>query len=369
MRSCFPSRVLAVDDDDATRRALAQALCGFGHDVEVARDAVEAQSKLQPGISLMVLDAEMPGLDGFGLARQVRAEPDWADMPILMVTGLDGQRERLRAVEAGVSDFIAKPWEMLELYLRSEALLRVKASGDAVKRERADLESEVMRRTQDLRRTLKDLAAAHDHTYQAHLDTIRSLVVAAEYKDVDTASHIDRIRWYADLVARGLGLPPHEVELIREATPMHDVGKIGIPDAVLLKPGPLTAAERVVMQGHAEIGARILGHSDAEVLRMGRIIALGHHERWDGGGYPQGLAGTDIPLPARICAVADVFDALTMHRCYRPALPNHEVLRRMLTERGRHFAPEIVDAFLDQLPDVERIQEEHRGLRLQACSA
>ena len=369
MKSRFPGRVLAVDDAAASRDAIAQAMGRFGHEVDVARDAVEAQGKLRAEVSLMVLDAEMPGLDGFGLARRVREQPEWADIPILMVTGLDSQRDRLRAVEAGASDFIAKPWEMEELHLRSESLLRVKASLDAVKRQRADLEAEVSRRTHDLRRTLDDLAAAHRHTYQAHLDTIRSLVHAAEYKDVDTAAHIDRIRWYADLVARGLGLAPHEVELIREATPMHDVGKIGIPDAVLLKPGPLTAEEREVMQRHVEIGVRILGDSDAAVLRMGRVIALGHHERWDGRGYPQGLAGPAIPLPARICAVADVFDALTMNRCYRPALPNREVVGMMRAERGRHFDPEILDAFLDQLPEVERIQGEHRELHLQACPA
>jgi len=349
-----------VDDEPRARDALAAALGRFGHEVEVARDALEAQEKLQASPSLLVLDAEMPGMDGFELARRIRSEPQWADIPILMVTGRDSHGDRLRAVEAGVSDFLPKPWELMELHLRSEALLRVKSSLDAVKRERADLEAEVSRRTSDLQRTLDDLAAAHRRTNQAHLDTIRALVHAAEYKDVDTASHIDRIRWYADLIARGMGLAPREVELIREATPMHDVGKIGIPDAVLLKPGPLTPAERLVMQGHTQIGARILGDSQAEVIRLGRVIALSHHERWDGRGYPQGLAGGDIPLPARICAVADVFDALTMDRCYRPALPDDEVVVYMKAGRGTHFDPELLDLFLESLPEVERIRTAYR---------
>lgn len=368
MRTSFPTRVLAVDDEPTARHALAAALGRFGHEVQVAGDALEAQERLREAPSLLVLDAEMPGMDGFELARRVRSEPDWADIPILMVTGRDSHHDRLRAVEAGVSDFLTKPWELVELHLRSEALLRVKSSLEAVKRERADLEAEVTRRTSDLRRTLDDLAAAHRHTHQAHLDTIRALVHAAEYKDVDTAAHIDRIRWYADLIARGMGLADREVDLIREATPMHDVGKIGIPDAVLLKPGPLTPAERAVMQRHTEIGARILADSPAEVIRLGRIIALGHHERWDGRGYPQGLAGGDIPLPARICAVADVFDALTMDRCYRPALPNEDVVVHMRAGRGSHFDPDILDAFLDQLPEVERVQavqrEAARGARI-----
>ncbi|HSW29697.1 MAG TPA: HD domain-containing phosphohydrolase [Longimicrobiales bacterium] len=369
MKTRYPTRVLAVDDEMTARDALATALGRFGHDVEVARDALEAQGKLRLDVSLLVLDAEMPGMDGFELAQRVRADPEWADIPILMVTGRDSQQDRLRAVEAGVSDFLPKPWELVELHLRSEALLRVKSSLDGVKRERADLEAEVSRRTGDLRRTLEDLAAAHRHTYQAHLDTVRSLVHAAECKDVDTAAHIDRIRWYADLLARGMGLSPHEIELIREATPMHDVGKIGIPDAVLLKPGPLTPAERLVMQRHTEIGARILGESDAEVLRLGRIIALSHHERWDGRGYPHRLAGKDIPLPARICAVADVFDALTMDRCYRLALPNEEVRSLMKAGRGSQFDPGVLDVFLGQFPEVERIQAAHRDRSLEARTA
>lgn len=317
----------------------------------------------------MILDADMPGPDGFDLARRMREEPEWADIPILMVTGLDTQRDRLRAVEAGVNDFIAKPWEMEELHLRSDALLRLKSSMDHVKRERADLAVAVTNRTRELRRTLEDLGAAHRHAYQAEIGTIRSLVHAAEFKDVDTESHIDRIRWYADVLARGLCLAPYEIELIREATPMHDVGKIGIPDAILLKPGPLTTGERRVMETHTTIGARILADSGADVLRMAGTIALAHHERWDGRGYPQRIAGADIPLPARICAVADVFDALTMDRCYRAALPNAEVIRMMRAERGRHFDPRILDVLLENLPAMERIQEEYGSRTLHLCHA
>ena len=366
--SRYPARVLVVDDDRQSRLAATQALLRFGHQVETAVDGFQAMAKLDREVALVVLDARMPGLDGFETARKVRDDATLNDLPILMVTGLDSKEDRLRAIEAGVSDFISKPWDLAELHLRSEALLRVRHAMENVKRDRAALEEEVARRTLELRRTLDDLAAATRHTYQAHLDTIRSLVHAAEYKDVDTGSHIDRIRWYADLLARGLGLSTHEVEMIREATPMHDVGKIGIPDSVLLKRGPLTTVERRIMERHTAIGARILGESDAEVLRLGRIIALSHHERWDGSGYPEGLAGRAIPLAARICAVADVFDALSMNRCYRPALPNSEVLALMKAQRGAHFDPEILDVFLEQLPEVECIQAEYREPRLHVCA-
>lgn len=150
---------------------------------------------------------------------------------------------------------------------------------------------------------------------------------------------------------------------------MHDVGKIAIPDAILLKPGPLTADERIIMERHTEIGARILGYADADVLRMGQVIAQSHHERWDGHGYPDGLSGMDIPLPARICAVADVFDALTVDRCYRPALPNDEAVRMMRAERGGQFDPDALDAFLDHFHEAERIQEAHRSRGLELAIA
>ncbi len=222
--------------------------------------------------------------------------------------------------------------------------------------ERAALDEAVDLSGAALRTTLEDLGAAQRRTYRAHLDTVRSLALAAESKDMDTAAHIERISRYSEVVARGLRLAPHEVELIREASPMHDVGKIGIPDAILLKPGPLTSEERRIMQEHPKIGARILQDYDAEVLRAGRVIALYHHERWDGTGYPEGLAGGKIPLEARICGIVDVFDALTMDRCYRDALPNDVVYEMMKDERGKHFDPVILDLFFEHRPEIERIQ-------------
>lgn len=355
-RSGFPSRVLVVDDSDITREAMLQALADFGHVGEAAGDGPEALAKLRLGISLILLDADMPGMDGFDVARAVRGDSEFSSTPIIMVTGLQRREDRLRALEVGVNDFVTKPFELLELYLRTEAQLKLKASFDAIEAERDSLEEAVERRVADLRRTLEDLGAAQRRTYHAHLDTIRSLVLAAESKDGDTAAHIERISRYAEVVARGLRLAPHEVELIREASPMHDVGKIGIPDSILVKPGPLTAEERRIMQEHTRIGARILQDSDAEVLRIGRVIALSHHERWDGRGYPEGLERSEIPLEARICGIVDVFDALTVDRCYREALCNEDVYELMRSERGRHFDPEILDVFLQCRPEIERIQ-------------
>lgn len=356
VRSNFPSRVLVVDDSETSRDTMLRALETFGHVGEAAVDGIEAVAKLRLGIDLILLDADMPGMDGFDVARTVRADPERSSIPIIMVTGLDSREDRLRALEVGVNDFVTKPFDLVELHLRTEAQLKLKASCDSVERERAALEEVAEQRVADLRTALEDVSAAQRQTYRAHLDTIRSLVLAAESKDADTAAHIDRISRYSEVVARGLHLAPHEVELIREASPMHDLGKIGIPDSILRKPGPLTSDERRVIQEHPEIGARILQESEAEVLRVGHVIALGHHERWDGKGYPAGLAGLEIPLEARICGVVDVFDALTTDRCYRDALSNDEVYAMMEDERGRHFDPAILDVFFEHRLEIEEIQ-------------
>jgi cyclic di-GMP phosphodiesterase len=360
-RSAFPARLLVVDDSEPYRNAIVSALASFGHVVESAADGIEAVAKMRLGIDLILLDADMPGMDGFEVARAVRDDPEFSSTPIIMVTGLGNHEDRLRALGVGVNDFVTKPFDLVELHLRTEAQLRLKASFDALKKERSELELAVERRVADLRSALEDLGAAHRRTYRAHLDTVRILVQAAEYKDVDTAAHIERIGLYSEVVARGLRLAPHEIELIREGSRMHDVGKIGVPDAILLKPGPLLPHEREVIEEHPKIGASILQESDAEVLRMGRVIALNHHERWDGLGYPAGLAGTEIPLEARICAVVDFFDALTMDRCYRDALPNHEVYEMMERERGRHFDPTVLDVFFENRDEIERIQQSFFG--------
>jgi putative two-component system response regulator len=355
------ARVLVADDQEETRRVLQRALASLGYEVEVARDGIEALAKLPLGADLVLLDARMPGLDGFEVARRIRADPERCDLPIIMVTGLDSREDRLRAVEAGVSDFIAKPFELTELRVRTESLLRLKEATDALKRHRAELEQTVAKRTADLRLALDGMADAQRSTYAAHLDTIRRLVIAAEYKDRDTAAHIERIGLYSELVATRLNLPPGEVEIIRYASPMHDVGKIGIPDAVLLNPRKLNAEEWEIMKKHTAIGARILHGSLSPVLKAGETIALAHHERWDGSGYPDGLRGEDIPLAGRICAVADVFDALSTNRHYRDALPNETVWEMLQAEKGRHFDPRVLETFVGARDAVEAIHKQSQG--------
>lgn len=353
-------RVLVVDDDPGSRRALERVLRALNYQVEVAQDGVEALAKLRLNIDLVVLDAAMPHMDGFAVAEKIRGNPDWFDLPIIMITGLDRREDQLRAIEVGINDFIRKPFDITELRLRSGWLLKLKEAHDALKGHRAELERTVEERTAALRIALEDIAEAQRRTYRAHIDTIRRLVLAAEYKDFDTAMHIERIGLYCELLGRALNLAPHRVEILRYAAPMHDVGKIGVPDAILVKAGKLSPEEWKVMQQHTLIGARILSGSPSELLQVGEVIALSHHERWDGKGYPHGRRGEDIPLEGRLCAVADVFDALTTDRPYRTALPTSKALQMMRDERGKHFDPDVLDTFFQCVPQVEEIRDRVR---------
>ncbi len=360
MRSSV-QRILVVDDVDQNRVLLGSLVESLGFAVEMARDGHDALAKLALDVDLMLLDVMMPGIDGYEVARRVRADAKFHDLPIIMVTALDSREDRVRAVQAGANDFIAKPIEKTELVVRIGSQLKLKEAQDDLKRHQAELERKVEERTEALRRALETLADAQLKTYQAHLDTIERLVLAAECKDHDTAEHIQRMSRFGIVLAEALNLPPGEVEVLRYAIPMHDVGKIGIPDAILLKPGRLTPQERTIMNSHTLIGGRLLAGSASSLLQAGEVIALTHHEWWDGNGYPKHLHGEDIPLPGRICAIADVFDALTSDRPYRPALPNEQALELMRQGRGSQFDPDLFDLFLAHFDHILEVQASFRG--------
>ena len=204
------------------------------------------------------------------------------------------------------------------------------------------------------------MAHARRVAYEAQLETVERLAMLAEYKDKVTGRHLQRMSEYSAVIARGLNLPPDEVELILHASRMHDVGKIAVPESILRKPAALDTQEWAVMREHSTIGSRILENSESELLQAGCVIALHHHERWNGGGYPSGLAGDDIPLWGRICAVADVFDAVTSERPYKPAFPNEEALQLLRDGRGKHFDPKVIDAFFDCLQDILAVQDKFK---------
>ena len=349
-----------IEDEAVTRTITERLVRSFGYDVEVARDGAEGLAKLSPDVDLVLLDIVMPGMDGFEVCRRIRGAENGADVPIIMVTGSASRADRLRAVEAGANDFIEKPVDATELRVRSASLLKMNEAQHALKLYRDHLEELVEERSASLRLTLYDACDAQHRTYLAQLETVERLAMVAEYKDKVTARHIQRMSEYCAILARGLKLPPDEVELVLHASRMHDVGKIAIPDAILRKPAALDRDELAVMRQHPEIGASILDKSTSRLLQAGQLIALHHHERWDGSGYPRGLQGEAIPLWGRICGVADVFDAVTSERPYKPAYSNDEGYRILRDGRGRRFEPRIVDVFFDRLDEIARAQEAFR---------
>jgi putative two-component system response regulator len=355
-----PRRILVVDDVEQNVALLAGLVRSLGYEVETARDGLEALAKMVLGIDLVLLDVMMPGLDGYEVARRVRADPRTQDLPIILVTVLDSREDRLRAIQAGASDFIAKPVDKSELLVRIASQLKLKEAQDALKRSQAELEERVALRTEALRLSCEEAADANRRTYGAHVDTIRRLVLAAELRDPDTARHILRISRYSTVLARALHMSPGDTEVLGHAVTMHDVGKIGIPDAILFKRGALTDEERTIMESHTLIGSRILANSPSELMQLGEIVALTHHERWDGAGYPRRLRGEELPISGRICAIVDVFDAMTTLRPYRTAMPVDEVLKEMKRGRAQHFDPALLDLFFANLSEVYEVRERLR---------
>jgi putative two-component system response regulator len=353
--------VLVADDDEMIRTLHADFVQGFGYRVELASDGIEALAKLGLGVDLVLTDAHMPNLDGFDVARRIRETRSAQELPIVMVTSLDAREDRLRAYEVGINDFINKPVDHTELRLRLKWLLELKSAQDQLMASQAHLEATVERRTSELRHALEDVTYAQRLVQEGHLDTIHRLTLAAEYKDHDTAGHIERIGRYAEVVASAMHLAPGIIDTLRHAAPMHDVGKLGIADNILLKPGPLTDEERTIMNTHTTIGAQILAGSTSPVIQMGERVALSHHEKWDGTGFPQQLSKEEIPIEARICTVVDFFDAITMDRPYRKAVPNDEVVAMMLEEVSTRFDPAIIEIFLSVRKEIESIQAEYTG--------
>jgi putative two-component system response regulator len=281
---------------------------------------------------LVLLDLHMPQVDGFELMQRLGTLIDaGSDVPFLVLTADTTEETRRRALSVGARDFLTKPFDHTELLLRVRNLLQVKQLQDRLRETNTTLKAEVAERTRDLD--------------QARLEVLERLARATEYRDDDTQEHAWRIGRVSALLALELGRPDHEVQLIRRAAPLHDIGKIAIPDAILLKPGKLSDDEFEVIKTHTTIGGAILSGSPSRLLRLAEQIALTHHERWDGRGYPIGLTGEGIPLAGRIVAVADVFDALTHQRPYKQAWPVDNAVDEILSQAGRHFDPSLVDAF------------------------
>ncbi len=346
------AKILVVDDEDRNLRLMTLLLTSFGYDVLTASNGEEALEKVHDiPPDVILLDVMMPQIDGLEVARQLKREEETKIIPIVMVTALNEVEDRVKALEAGADDFLNKPVDKTELRARVQSLLKVKASNDHMRNYQKELETEVAKRTIQVRQALKKLK-------EVSLESICHLCRAAEYKDENTGDHIKRMSHYASAVARKMGLNKQTVEDLLYTAPMHDAGKIGIPDHILLKPGRLDDKEWEIMKQHTIIGAQILAGSGAKFIKLAQIIAISHHEKWDGTGYPEGLKGPRIPLVGRIAAIADVFDALTSSRPYRiKPFSLEEAFHYIKKERGRHFAPEVVDAFFAAEGEILLIKE------------
>ena len=345
--------ILVVYDQPQNIELLEAILSPLGYEIVRAANGEEALEKLSGNqIDLILLDVMMPGIDGFEVTRRVRQDNKHHLLPIILVTALREKEDRIKGIEAGCDDFISKPIDKTELLARVRSLLKVKAYNDLMSNYRKELESDVGRRTEELKQALEMIKAAS-------LDTIYRLSIASEYKDVDTGWHIKRVSCYSAAVARRMGLDEKTIETILYAAPMHDLGKIGIPDMILLKPAMLDPAEWKIMKKHTVIGAKILNGSDSEFIRLGEIIARSHHEKWDGSGYHDGLKGKDIPIAGRITAIADVFDALTSKRPYKDPFSVKDSLVIIRAGRGNHFDPDVVDAFFAIQDEILAIKKEY----------
>ena len=356
-------RVLIVEDEDKVRRALKKLLDGRGYSCDVATTAEEAVSRLEAEpFDLLLTNMDIPG--GTGLDLLTKVANDSCDTATIVVTKADDPDVAEAALSAGAYGYVIKPFKDNEVLISiASALRRRKVEVDS-RNHRQRLEQMVRDRTGEMWSYIAKLEEAEREMKSLQDETIQRLSIAAEFRDDESPRHIQRMSRYCALIADMLGEDGDRCELIRVASALHDVGKIGIPDSILLKPGTLSSLEWEVMQRHCEIGHRILSGSSSELLNTAATIAFTHHERVDGTGYPKGLKGDDIPIEGRIAAIADVFDALTSDKVYRKAIPMSEAIGVLKEGRGTQFDATLLDLFLAEPGQILGIKERHADLAM-----
>ncbi|MHB0979813.1 MAG: HD domain-containing phosphohydrolase [Thermoleophilia bacterium] len=352
-----PEKIMVVDDEPGVRRYLMRSVAGQGFLADEYESSDLALPALRGGeYGAALVDIRMPGHDGLWLLSRVVEEG--LDVSVVMVTANSDVRTAVGCLTRGAANYIAKPVdpdELVQVVRKALEDRRLRLENRAY---RQDLERLVRERTVQLEQALREVSGANVVLERAYRESIYRLAAAAEYRDEETGNHIRRIGLYSHMIAEGLECDPEFLDLILLASPMHDIGKIGIRDSILLKPGPLTSEEFEEMKAHTVIGARILENSESPLMRIAETIALTHHERFDGSGYPYGLAGGDIPLAGRIVAVADVFDALTSRRVYKPAFPVDTALQIIREESPGHFDLFVLAGFEARLDNILIVRQE-----------
>ena len=358
------ARILIADDNEVNRDLLSRRVAQLGHDVACAVDGREAIALLDTQeFDLVLLDIMMPEVNGFQVLEHIKKSKRLAAIPVIMVTSLDDTDSAIRCIEMGAEDYLTKPFSLVLLRARIGAGLMKKRAYDRDKTYREQLEHYKLHLENRVNSQV-------DQIFSGQLATIFAMSKLADSKDPETGAHLERLREYCKVIAEYLAtleayqhvVTPEFVAAIYAASPLHDVGKVGIPDRILLKEDRLDPDEWHIMKTHTIIGAETLRavdqqHPGNRFIEFGIQIAESHHEKWDGSGYPYHLKGTEIPLPARILSLADVYDALTSERCYKKAFPHAESRRLIIEMRGKDFDPEIVDAFLATEKEFLRIRD------------
>ena len=338
------ARVLIVDDEPVNIKLVESVLKGHAYtNVLTTTDPRDVLGLCRDNeIDLILLDLNMPHLDGYQVMDVLKKELGKPVPPVLILTAQSSREFKNRAFESGAKDYVTKPFDVKEVLARVQNLVQVELFHKYLKNENKVLEEKVQERTSEINQT--------------RLEIVRRLGRAAEYRDNETGLHIVRMSKISQLLGVACGIDEYQADLLLNASPMHDIGKIGIPDHILLKPGKFEPEEWEIMKTHAQIGANILSGDDSELLAMAREIALSHHEKWDGSGYPNALSGEKIPLTGRICAVADVFDALTSARPYKKAWAIDDAVKFMNEQSGSHFDPALIEHFNHLLPEILKIK-------------
>lgn len=356
MKKCITEKILLVDDDVESIDMVIRSL-GNDYDIIVLKngnDAMEIASDEQPDIIL--LDILMPLLNGCEICRKLKNDRKTKHIPVIFLTGITGSQSKKICFDAGAADYIVKPFETEELKARINNHIFLKKAQENLHTQKHLLEMKVEERTFELKEALKKMEFSS-------LEAILRLSRAAEYRDDDTGNHVFRVGLYSAEIGKALNMAENSVKKLLWAAPMHDVGKIGVPDRILQKPGKLDMEEWGIMKNHTLVGSKILEGSFSDIICTAEMLALGHHEKWNGKGYPEGRRGEDIPLLCRIVAIADVFDALTTERPYKQAFTIEKSLNIIAEERGEHFDPRVVDAFFSIRNIILDIREKYSDIR------